>query len=250
MTPKHTLEIKSLYAGTKDKKIIKNLSLKINSGEIHVIMGRNGSGKSTLLNVLMGHPKYEIEKGQILLNRKNITKLSPDKKAEDGLFMSFQHPIEIPGVSLTNFLRTAKNSITKKHISPIEFLEQIKKYAKLLKMTDSQIERSINQGFSGGEKKKSEILQMAILEPKFALLDEIDSGLDIDALKSVANAIKEIFKKTKMGLLLITHYQRILNYITPDFVHIIHDGKIIKSGGKTLARELEKNGYEKYISKK
>jgi len=250
MTSKNTLKIKNLYAGTANKKIIKNLSLTIGSGEIHVIMGRNGCGKSTLLNVLMGHPKYETEKGQVLLNKKNISKLNPDEKAKFGLFMSFQHPVEIPGVPLTTFLRTAKNTITKKHSSPIEFLEEIKKYAKLLKMTDSQIERSINHGFSGGEKKKSEILQMSILKPKFALLDEIDSGLDIDALKAVATTIKESFKETKMGLLIITHYQRILNYITPDFVHIMDDGKIIKSGGKSLAKELEKNGYDKYISKK
>lgn len=250
MTKKNTFEIKNLYAGTANKKIIKNLSLKIESGEIHVIMGRNGCGKSTLLNVLMGHPKYETEKGQVLLNKKNISKLSPDEKAKSGLFMSFQHPIEIPGVNLTTFLRTAKNTITKTHSSPIEFLKEIKKYAKFLKMTDDQTERSINHGFSGGEKKKSEILQMAILKPKIALLDEIDSGLDIDALKAVATTIKECFKETKMGLLIITHYQRILNYITPDFVHIMDDGKIIKSGGKTLAKELEKTGYDKYISKK
>jgi len=250
MTTKNTLEIKNLYAGIPAKKIIKNFSLKVNSGEIHVIMGRNGCGKSTLLNVLMGHPKYKTEKGSVLLNKKNILKLSTNEKACEGLFMSFQHPIEIPGVPLTTFLRTAKNTITKKHSSPSDFLKEIKSYAKLLKMTDAEIERSINHGLSGGEKKKSEILQMAILKPKFALLDEIDSGLDIDALKAVASTIKEIFKKTKMGLLIITHYQRILNYITPDFVHIMDDGKIIKSGKETLAHELEKHGYDKYISKK
>ncbi|MEK7547422.1 MAG: Fe-S cluster assembly ATPase SufC [Patescibacteria group bacterium] len=248
-----TLEIINLHAETNKIGILKGINLKIRSGEIHAIMGKNGSGKSTLCNVIMGHPKYKINQGQIKLNGKKIEKLPTNKRANLGLFLAFQNPTEIQGVTMNNFLRLAKNTNAKaqnkssKHISPGEFLQTISRGMDLLKMDKKLAGRSVNEGFSGGEKKRAEIMQMAILEPKIALLDEIDSGLDIDALKTVAKAIKHLHKQTKCGILLITHYQRILNYITPDFVHIISNGKIIKSGDKTLARKLEKHGYEKFV---
>lgn len=249
------LEIKNLHAKTLDQsqKILKGINLKIKSGEIHAIMGPNGSGKSTLCKILMGHPKYKITRGEITFNGKNIKKLSTSERANLGLFLGFQHPLEIPGVSLGNFLRLSKNENAKandkntKNITPIEFIKILKQKAKNLKMDEKFISRYVNEGFSGGEKKRAEIMQMAILEPKIALLDEIDSGLDIDALKIVAKNINLIFKKNSPGILIITHYQRILNYITPDHVHIMKDGEIIKSGNKKLAEELEKTGYEKYI---
>lgn len=251
---KDMLEIKNLHANIGDLKILNGINLTIKSGEIHAIMGPNGSGKSTLCNVLMGHPKYEVTKGSAKFNGKEILDLEPNERAHLGLFLGFQHPLEVSGVSTGTFLRLAKNLKLKangetKQISPMEFMPILKQTMGLLKMDEKFITRSVNEGFSGGEKKRAEIVQMAILEPKIAMLDEIDSGLDIDALKIVAEGIKETFKKTGLGVLLITHYQRLLNYITPDFVHVMAKGKIIKSGDKKLAKELEKNGYEEILKK-
>ena len=246
------LEIKDLHVKIGNIGILSGINLTIKSGEIHAVMGPNGSGKSTLCNVLMGHPKYTITKGSIKFNNKNITQLKPNERANLGLFLGFQHPLEIAGVTLGNFLRTASianNKKTKQPPSFHEFSKLLKDKFALLKMDEKFIGRSINEGFSGGEKKRAEIVQMAVLEPKISLLDEIDSGLDIDALKIVANGIKSIFKKTNSGILLITHYQRLLNYITPTFVHVISKGKIIKSGDKKLAKELEKKGYEHLFKK-
>lgn len=248
---KHFIEIKDLHAEAEDKKILKGINLKVGSGEIHAIMGPNGSGKSTLVNVFLGNPRYKITKGSISFDKKNITKLSPDKKSLIGLFATFQQPTEIPGLNFGQFLRTAKNihlqSQKQPRINPQEFAKTAEKYMKMLNLGENFLSRELNKNFSGGEKKKSEILQMAILEPHIAFLDEIDSGLDIDSLKAVATSIKTIAKKLGIGIVLITHYQRLLNYITPDFVHIIDDGEIIKSGKKDLALEIEKNGYNSYI---
>ena len=248
---KHTLEIADLSAKIERKEILKGINLKVRAGEIHAIMGPNGSGKSTLLNVLLGHPKYKVTNGSITFDNKIISKMSPDKRALLGIFGSFQHPIEIPGLNFGTFLRTAKNLQPKTknetRLSPQEFIKLSEKYLKLLKLSPDFLSREMNKGFSGGEKKKAEILQMAILEPKIAFLDEIDSGLDIDALKAVAKTIKAIAEKNGTGIVLITHYQRLLNYITPDFVHIFYDGKIIKSGKKDLALKIEKTGYDSYI---
>jgi len=247
------LEIKNIHAKINNKEILKGLSLNIKPGEIHVIMGPNGSGKSTLCNVLMGHPKYKVTKGSVKLEKKNLLNLKPHERSHAGLFLAFQQPTEIPGVTFGNFLRLAKNTKLKAidknstPIGPVDFIGTMKKTTSLLKMDEKFIGRQVNKGFSGGEKKRAEIAQMAVLEPKYALLDEIDSGLDIDALKIVAKSIKNIHKKDKTGILLITHYQRILNYITPDHVHVIADGKIVKSGGPKLAQDLEKNGYDKYL---
>lgn len=267
-----TLEIKNLHAKAEGKLILKGINLKIRQGEIHAIMGPNGSGKSTLLNTLLGHPRYKVTKGEIALDKKNILNFSPDKRSLLGIFGTFQHPVEIPGLNFGNFLRTAKNihlqarsfcptplrqidgtnkteaeTDTITRLSPQEFAKSAKKFLKLLKLDPAFLTRELNKNFSGGEKKKAEILQMAVLQPSIAFLDEIDSGLDIDALKAVAKTIKEITKTRKTGIVLITHYQRLLNYITPDFVHIIHDGKIIKSGKKDLALKIEKTGYESHI---
>lgn len=244
---KNILTIQNLHVTADKKQILKGLNLTIKSGEIHALMGPNGSGKSTLLNTIMGHPGYKITKGKILFNNKDISKLSPDKRAKLGIFLGQQHPSEIQGVNITTFLRQAKNSNSKKHIGPMEFLNFAKTKTKTLKLKDDFLERDVNVGFSGGEKKKSEIFQMAILEPKIAVLDEIDSGLDIDALKTTARTVSEINKKTSSGILLVTHYARILKYIVPEFVHIIENGKITKSGGIKLAHELEKKGYGKNL---
>lgn len=247
----NTLEIKNLHAKIGNKPILKGITLTIKSGEIHAVMGPNGSGKSTLVNILMGHPKYTITKGSVKFNGKNLLELESHERANLGLFLGFQHPLEIPGVSLGNFLRLAKNSTLKSRklteIPPADFLKTLKTTASSLKMDETFVSRSVNEGFSGGERKRAEIVQMSVLEPKIALLDEIDSGLDIDALKVVAAGIKTFFKKNNPGILLVTHYQRLLNYITPDHVHIISDGKIIRSGDKKLAVELEKKGYAKII---
>lgn len=249
----NTLEIKYLHANIGELKILNGINLTIRSGEIHAIMGPNGSGKSTLCNVLMGHPKYEVTKGSAKFNGKEILELEPNERANLGLFLGFQHPLEIAGVGMGTFLRLAKNLNRKAsgnptQISPMEFMPILKETIGLLKMDEKFITRSVNEGFSGGEKKRAEIVQMAVLQPKIAMLDEIDSGLDIDALKIVAEGIIETFKKTGLGILLITHYQRLLNYITPDFVHVMAKGKIIQSGDKKLAQELEKNGYEKILA--
>lgn len=249
------LVIKNLHVKIEDKQILKGVNLTVKSGEIHIIMGPNGSGKSTLCYALMGHPNYEITEGEVLFNGENILELSPDKRAQLGMFLGFQYPREVTGVTFGNFLRLANNAVQKvrnpeeKPIGPAQFYPIIKQEMEELKMDKSFIGRSLNEGFSGGEKKRAEIVQMAVLKPKIAMLDEIDSGLDIDALKAVAGGIQQTFEKLQMGVLLITHYQRILNYLTPHFIHIMVDGKIVKSGDNTLAHELEKEGYEKYLIK-
>lgn len=247
MTMAGSLEIKNLHVSVGGKEIIKGLNLEIKTGEVCAIMGPNGSGKSTLANSLMGHPNYVVTKGEILLDGKNISELASHKRASLGLFLGFQYPAEVPGVSVSNFLRVALNALRKakgeKELSVVEFYDFVKGKMKLLKMDNSFLERYLNEGFSGGEKKKAEILQMAVLDPKFAILDETDSGLDVDALKTVANGINK-FKGKENGIVLITHYNRILNYVVPDKIHIMVNGKILKSGGKELAHEIEEKGYD------
>ena len=255
-----TLEIKNLGVAVEGKEILKDFSLTIKSGEIHIIMGPNGSGKSTLCNALMGHPKYQITGGEALLNGVNVLEMDPDKRAQLGLFLAFQYPREIPGITFGNFLRHAVNATAAarhnqngeqtepfKPYGPAQFVPIVKKQFEVVKMNQQFIGRSVNEGFSGGEKKRAEIIQMATLQPKIAMLDEIDSGLDIDALKIVAEGIQNVFERTNMGVLLITHYQRVLNYLQPHFVHIMVGGKIVKSGGAELAKEIEKAGYENLI---
>ena len=238
------LEVKDLHASIDGKEILKGVNLKIEKGKVSVIMGPNGSGKSTLASVLMGNPVYEITKGQILLNGEDITNMSPDKRAKKGLFLSFQYPQEVPGVTVSNFLRTAYNSITGKEISVLDFHKLLKEKLELLKISDNLSKRYLNEGFSGGEKKRMEILQMAVLQPGFAILDETDSGTDVDALKIITNGINTVKKDTDMGILLITHYDRVLKYIQADFVNIMIEGKIVKTGSQDLAFEIEKKGYD------
>ena len=241
------LKIEDLHVNVEDKKIIQGLDLQIAPGEVHAIMGPNGSGKSTLANVLSGKDGYDVTKGKITFLKKNLFDLEPENRAGEGLFLAFQYPVEIPGVSGMNFLRTTINSIRKyrkqKELDGVNFLKVLREKAKFIKMDEKLIKRSVNTGFSGGEKKRSEILQMSLLEPKLAILDETDSGLDIDALKTVANGVNNL-KNKERSFLIITHYQRLLNYIVPDKVHVLSKGKIIKSGDKNLAIELEKKGYE------
>ncbi len=248
------LQIKDLHVTVDGKEIIKGLNLKIKSGEIHAIMGPNGSGKSTLAMTLMGHPRYKIESGDILLDGKSILGMSADTRAKAGLFLAFQYPFEIPGVNLSTFLRTAYNSVHngqkgdgksvhQEMMSIFQFKKLLKERLALLKMDESFTTRYLNEGFSGGEKKRCEILQLAILQPKIAVLDETDSGLDIDSVKVVSEGINKL-AGPDLGVLLITHYQRILKYIKPDFVHVLVDGKIVKSGGEDLAAELEEKGYQ------
>lgn len=243
------LSIKNLRVVVNGNEILKGIDLEINKGEIHAIMGPNGSGKSTLSYVLAGKEGYEITEGDILFNGKNLLELSPEDRAREGIFLAFQYPVEIPGVNNIQFLRTALNSIRQyKGLEPIEaseFLKIVKEKQKQLDLPANLINRSLNDGFSGGEKKKNEIFQLSILNPLLAILDETDSGLDIDALKIVAQGVNH-YHNDKNAVLVITHYQRLLDYIVPDFVHILYDGKIIKSGDKTLAVELEKNGYEAF----
>ena len=241
------LKIEGLHVNVEDKKIIQGLDLQIAPGEVHAIMGPNGSGKSTLANVLSGKDGYDVTKGKITFLKKNLFDLEPENRAGEGLFLAFQYPVEIPGVSGMNFLRTTINSIRRyrkqKELDGVNFLKVLREKAKFIKMDEKLIKRSVNTGFSGGEKKRSEILQMSLLEPKLAILDETDSGLDIDALKTVANGVNNLKNKDR-SFLIITHYQRLLNYIVPDKVHVLSKGKIIKSGDKNLAIELEKKGYE------
>ncbi len=241
------LKIEDLHVNVQNKKILQGLDLEIAPGEIHAIMGPNGSGKSTLANVLSGKEGYEVTKGKITFLKKNLFNSEPETRAREGLFLAFQYPVEIPGVSGMNFLRTTLNSIRKykkqKELDGVNFLKLLREKAKFIKMDEKLIKRSVNTGFSGGEKKRSEILQMILLEPKLAILDETDSGLDIDALKTVANGVNNLKNKDR-SFLIITHYQRLLNYIIPDKVHILLKGKIIRSGDKNLAIELEKKGYE------
>lgn len=237
------LEIKNLHVSTDNKEILKGLNLEVKAGEIHAIMGPNGSGKSSLSLVLMGHPRYQITSGSISLDRKDLTSLTPDKRAKLGLFLAMQYPVAVPGVSVFNLLRSANKNLDAQKVSALEFQKIVKKSLKNLKIDEKFLGRSINDGFSGGEKKKMETLQLSILNPKYAILDETDSGLDVDALKIVSKGINDVFSKN-MGVLLITHYQRILRYIKPNFVHILVDGKIVKSGGAELAEVVEEKGYQ------
>ncbi|HSW88197.1 MAG TPA: Fe-S cluster assembly ATPase SufC [Candidatus Saccharimonadales bacterium] len=243
---KDTLLITNLHVETTEgKKILNGVSLTIKKGETHAIMGPNGGGKSTLAQVLMGHPGYIITEGSIHINNIDITKMSTDQRAKHGLFLGFQYPVEVSGVNFSSFLRMAVNEKEAKKISPIKFRNMLQEKAEPLAFRDDISKRSLNEGFSGGEKKKAEILQMALLKPDFAVLDEPDSGLDVDALKYIANTINSL--DFPLGLLLITHYQRILHYIKPQFVHILVKGKIVKSGDHLLAKEIEEKGYEEYI---
>ncbi len=241
-----SLELKNLHITVDGKEIVTGLSLNIKPGEVHAIMGPNGSGKSTLANAVMGHPKYTITKGKIVIDKKDMTADAPDKKARAGLFLSMQYPPEIPGVTLTSFLRLTTNSLSGTTAHPVKFHKELIEKMKELHMDPSFATRYLNTGFSGGEKKRAEILQLLILNPKYAILDETDSGLDVDALKVVSEGINKFANKDR-GVLLITHYNRILEYVQPDFVHIMYKGNIIKSGGKELAKEIEKNGYKDFI---
>ena len=240
------LSIKDLKASVEGKEILKGLNLEVKAGEVHAIMGPNGSGKSTLASVIVGRQDYQVESGEVIFNDKNMLELAPEERAAEGLFLAFQYPVEIPGVSNINFLKTAINEIRdykgQGKMPAKEFLARVKEKKALVELKDNLASRSVNVGFSGGEKKRNEIFQMAMLEPKLAILDETDSGLDIDALRIVANGVNNLKTKDN-ATLVITHYQRLLDYIVPDFVHILSDGVIIKSGGAELALEVEKNGY-------
>ena len=241
------LKIENLHVSIDDKEILKGLSLDVKPGEIHAIMGPNGSGKSTLSSVIAGSEDYEVVKGNIFYNDENIEDLSAEERANKGIFMSFQYPVEIPGITVTNFIKTAINSNLKargeKEMPAGDMLKKIREKSKLLEIDSKFLSRSLNEGFSGGEKKRNEIFQMAMLEPSLAILDETDSGLDIDALKIVANGVNKL-KNDDNAIITITHYQRLLDYILPDFVHVLQDGKITKSGDKSLALELEEKGYD------
>ena len=241
------LQIKNLHANINGKEILKGIDLHIKSGEVHAIMGPNGSGKSTLASVIAGNETYEVTQGDVILNGESLLDYAPEERAHKGIFMSFQYPIEIPGVTTTTFIKTAVNESRKarglKELPANEMLKKIREMADLLDIERKFLSRSLNEGFSGGEKKRNEIFQMAMLEPKLAILDETDSGLDIDALKIVANGVNKLRNKDN-AIIVIKHYQRLLDYIIPDFVHVIHNGKIVKSGTKELAHELEEKGYD------
>jgi len=241
------LSIKNLHANVEGKEILKGINLEISVGEVHAIMGPNGSGKSTLANVLTGNKSYEVTSGEVWYKGKNLLDMNPETRAREGMFLAFQYPVEIAGISNATFLKTALNELRKykneSEVTPREFLDKIKEKAKILGLDDALINRYVNVGFSGGEKKRNEIFQMLVLEPKFVLLDETDSGLDIDALRIVSDGVN-VYKNENNSFLVITHYQRLLNYIQPDFVHVLYKGKIIKSGGKELALELEDRGYD------
>ena len=240
------LKIENLHVSIDEKEILKGIDLEIELGKVHALMGPNGSGKSTLANVLMGDPKYIITEGKITLDDKDITNSSPNERAKLGLFLSFQYPSEVTGVTMSNFLRTAYNSINNEKLDVLAFHKLIKEKMEELKIPPTFSKRYLNEGFSGGEKKRSEILQLSILQPKYAILDETDSGLDITSLKIVGEGINKM-RNPNRGILIITHYNRILNYITPDKVHIMIDGKIMESGGKELAEKIEKEGFDSYL---
>jgi len=247
MSKQPILEIENLHAGVESKQILKGFSLTINAGEVHALMGLNGSGKSTLAAILAGRDGYDVTAGSVKYYGKDLLELDPEERAREGLFLAFQYPVEIPGVNSTYFLKAALNEIRKAKGQPeldaIDFLSLVKEKVKLLDLSEDLLKRSVNEGFSGGEKKRAEIFQMAVLEPKLAILDETDSGLDIDALKVVSNGVNKL-RRPDSAQLVITHYQRLLNHIVPDYVHVMADGRIVKSGGKELALELEANGYE------
>jgi len=247
MSKQPILEITNLHAGVENKQILKGFTLTINEGEIHALMGLNGSGKSTLAAILAGRDGYEVTQGQVLYYGEDLLDLDPEERARKGLFLAFQYPVEIPGVNSTYFLKAALNEIRKSkgqsELDAIEFLNLVKDKIKLLDLNEDLLKRSVNEGFSGGEKKRAEIFQMAVLEPRLAILDETDSGLDIDALKVVSSGVNKLHRKDSAQLV-ITHYQRLLNYIVPDFVHVMADGRIVKSGDKDLALELESKGYD------
>jgi len=241
------LEIKNLHASIENKEILRGINLNVKAGEVHAIMGPNGSGKSTLAAVLTGNEKFKVVEGEVLFEGKNLLEMSPEERAREGIFLSFQYPVEIPGVSMVNFMRTALNEHRKhKGLEPLsasEFLRLMREKKKLVEIDSNLTNRSVNEGFSGGEKKKNEIFQMAMLEPKLAILDETDSGLDIDALRIVANGVNKL-KRPDNAVILVTHYQRLLDYIIPDYVHVLYQGRIVKSAGKELAYELEEKGYD------
>ncbi len=241
------LEIKNLHAGVDGNEILRGVNLKVNLGEVHAIMGPNGSGKSTLAQVIAGRDAYTVTEGQILYDGIDLLELDPEERAQKGIFLAFQYPVEIPGVSNTYFLRAALNALRKsrglEELDAMDFLKIVKEKAKLVEMDESLLSRPVNQGFSGGEKKRNEIFQMAVLEPKLAVLDETDSGLDIDALRIVANGINKLRGKDR-AMIVVTHYQRLLNYVVPDVVHVLVDGRIVRSGGKELALLLEEKGYD------
>ena len=241
------LEIRNLHAAIDGNEILKGINLTVKKGEIHAIMGPNGSGKSTLAKVLAGHPQYEVTAGEVIYEGRNLLEMAPDERAREGVFMAFQYPIEVPGVSNAQFLRLAYNE-KRKHLGedeldPLEFKDLLKERAKVVEMESSFMTRSVNEGFSGGEKKRNEILQMAVLEPKLAILDETDSGLDIDALRVVAAGVNKLLTPDN-AIIVVTHYQRLLNYIVPDYVHVLSNGRIAREGGKELALELEAKGYD------
>ncbi|HXF42573.1 MAG TPA: Fe-S cluster assembly ATPase SufC [Pyrinomonadaceae bacterium] len=241
------LEIKNLHAGIDGKEILRGLNLRVDRGEVHAIMGPNGSGKSTLSKVLAGHPSYEVTAGEVIYDGENLLELEPDERARRGVFMAFQYPVEVPGVSNAQFLRLAYNERQKAlgldELDPLEFNDYLREKAKIVEMDSSFFKRSVNEGFSGGEKKRNEILQMAVLQPVLSILDETDSGLDIDALRIVAEGVNKL-RNENNAIILVTHYQRLLNYIEPDYVHVLAEGKIVKEGGKGLAIELEEKGYD------
>ncbi len=241
------LEIKNLHASINGNEILRGINLKVNAGEVHAIMGPNGSGKSTLAQVLAGRETYEVTQGEVLYNRKNLLEMAPEVRAREGIFLAFQYPIEIPGVSNTYFLKAALNAIRKYNgldtMDAVDFLVHMKKKMKLIEIEQDLLNRPVNEGFSGGEKKRNEIFQMAVLEPKLAILDETDSGLDIDALRIVADGVNKL-RRPDNSTIVVTHYQRLLNYIIPEFVHVLKEGRIVKSGGKELALELEEKGYD------
>jgi len=247
MSAQPILEIKNLTAGVENKQILKGIDLTLYPGEVHAVMGPNGSGKSTLAAILAGREGYDVQAGQVLFDGKDLLDLDPEERAREGLFLAFQYPIEIPGVNSTYFLKSALNEVRKhkgqSELDAMEFLSLVKTKMKLLELNEDLLRRSVNEGFSGGEKKRNEIFQMAVLEPRLSILDETDSGLDIDALKIVANGVNKL-KRPDTAQLVITHYQRLLNYIIPDFVHVLYDGRIVRTGDKQLAIDLEEKGYD------